>query len=518
MSTKQLDFPAKHESRLAVRRTKVQTSSVVWILVFAALGFLVLYGLSWVVLRFPRVGGLGAIAIVLAVPVAVVSAASAIPHLFEKLGALGPRLRWWHALWILLYISTLVFRIRNQEATQAEPLDAWALLRIIPEMIVAAWLAARLSQRKRAAIWLKYLFTGLPGALATFALVCVASTFWSVYPAWTLFKSLEYFLDIFVLAAALANIATLEAYETMFSWTWTIFGVELAWVWLQWPLWPGDSLEDGRLKGVIPATGFNAVGQSGALFAVIALCRLLPIKGSSKPHRGWCIALFVFGMASLLLSQTRNAVAGFAFAVLLVLVLSRRAWLAAAGSVLAGLVAVLTPIGPMVVTYLQREQSADAMASLTGRADFWGFAWDQFLQHPLVGLGAYAAGRFYIMTKLGIDTATLHSDWVELLVGVGLLGFIPFATALLGSWWYLVRSVYDHSLTVQERQMALEAVGVLAVITVHSFFNDELTWHAPLFLLVVMGYAEMLRRRRKAQVMVPRARLSVVARPVRPMA
>jgi O-antigen ligase len=418
----------------------------------------------------------------------------------------------------LLYISTLVFRIRNQEATQAQPLDAWALLRIIPEMIVAGWLAARLFRRGPAAVWIRFLFQGLPGALTMFALVCVASTFWSVYPAWTLFKSLEYMLDIFVLAAALANIGTLQAYETMFSWVWVIFGVELAWVWLQWPLWPSESLEDGRLKGVLPATGWNAVGQSGALFAVIAICKLLPIKGSSKPHRGWCIVLFVFGMASLLLSQTRNTVAGFAFAALLVLVLSRRTWLAVAMSVLGGLVAVLTPIGPMIVTYLQREQSADAMASLTGRADFWGFAWDQFLQNPLTGLGAYAAGRFYIMTKLGIDTATLHSDWVELLVGVGLLGFIPFVTALLGTWWVLLRSIYDYSFTVQERQMALEAAGVLAVITVHSFFNDELTWHAPLLLLVILGYAEMLRRRRKGRVRAPRAALSFLARPVNPTA
>src|ERR1700690_1889821 len=244
MQTKQLNFPAKYEARPRAPGITPRKGSVVWILLFAALGFLVIYGLSWVVLHFPRSGPLAAVALVVAVPVALLSAASAIPHLFGKLGALGPKLRWWHALWVLLYISTLVFRIRNQEATQAQPLDAWALLRIIPEMIVAGWLAAPLFRRGPAAVWIRFLFQGLPGALTMFALVCVASTFWSVYPAWTLFKSLEYMLDIFVLAAALANIGTLQAYETMFSWVWVIFGVELAWVWLQWPLWPSESLED----------------------------------------------------------------------------------------------------------------------------------------------------------------------------------------------------------------------------------------------------------------------------------
>jgi hypothetical protein len=55
--------------------------------------------------------------------------------------------------------------------------------------------------------------------------------------------------------------------------------------------------------------------------------------------------------------------------------------------------------------------------------------------------------------------------------------------------------------------MAFEGVGVLAVITVHSFFNVELTWHVPLLLFVLVGYAELLRRR---TVKVPRA----VPRPV----
>jgi hypothetical protein len=40
---------------------------------------------------------------------------------------------------------------------------------------------------------------------------------------------------------------------------------------------------------------------------------------------------------------------------------------------------------------------------------------------------------------------------------------------------------------------------VLSVITVHSFFNDELIWHAPLYFLIVLGYAELLRRHRSVR-------------------
>ena len=112
------------------------------------------------------------------------------------------------------------------------------------------------------------------------------------------------------------------------------------------------------------------------------------------------------------------------------------------------------------------------------------------------------------MTKIGKDTASLHSDWVELLVGVGLMGLIPFVAALAGTWWYLVKSVGDKSLTPAHRQMILEAVGVLAVITIHSIFNDELTWHAPLLFMVTLGCAELLRRRQKSTIKIGIPRLS----------
>ena len=60
--------------------------------------------------------------------------------------------------------------------------------------------------------------------------------------------------------------------------------------------------------------------------------------------------------------------------------------------------------------------------------------------------------------------------------------------------------------------MAFEAAGVLAVVTVHSFFNVELIWHVPLLLFVLLGYAEMLRRRNKA--VAPQTVPALFARPV----
>jgi O-antigen ligase len=156
---------------------------------------------------------------------------------------------------------------------------------------------------------------------------------------------------------------------------------------------------------------------------------------------------------------------------------------------------VASPSG-VVLSFLQRGQSQRELESLTGRTEWWQFAWQQFMEHPWTGLGAYAGGKFAVLSKMGFgDTSQLHSDYLETLVGTSIWGLIPLLAALFGTWWLLVRFVRAPSLQPFERQLALEAIAVLGVITVRSFVNVELIWHAPQFFLLVLGYAELLRRR-----------------------
>ena len=49
-------------------------------------------------------------------------------------------------------------------------------------------------------------------------------------------------------------------------------------------------------------------------------------------------------------------------------------------------------------------------------------------------LAPHYAGRFFIMTKIGKDTASLHSDWVELLVGGNLMGLVSLCLEHGGTW------------------------------------------------------------------------------------
>jgi len=135
--------------------------------------------------------------------------------------------------------------------------------------------------------------------------------------------------------------------------------------------------------------------------------------------------------------------------------------------------------------------------------EWWAFAWQQFLQHPFTGLGAYAGGKFAVLAKLRLNNGAIHSDLMEIIVGTGIWGVLPVFIALAGTWWFLIRALRNSLFSQDEQQYAIEGLGVMGLLTLHSFFNVELIWHAPLLFFAVLGYAEVLRRRLKAGAVVP---------------
>jgi O-antigen ligase len=463
---------------------------------WAFLGF-VLLGLPLSYLLFPvfeRFGLLGAIFIVVAAPLAFIIFVFAIPHLLQALRSTAAKFTWWHWLLLLLFVSNETFRVRSYQEARAQPLDAWGALRIVPEAVVIIVLGLRVASGKTS---LKRLFTGLPGALVLFSAIGIASSTWSVYPAWTLYKSVEYLLDVTVLVAILDAEHTAGDYLRVVDWILTLYALETLTAWAGTVLWPARAWDSiGRLQSTSPSIAANTIGTTGAVLALVAISRLLSIDGR-KSDRSWYSAVLVFGLASMIVAQTRNAIGGFVFGLPFVLILAGRKRMAIALTAVVTPLLLLTPAGNVVETYLERQESRDVLVTATGRTDMWKVAWDQLCQHPLTGLGAYAGGKFGVLAELHLNYQFLHSDWVEIAVGTSFWGVIVFLVAVVGAWWFLLKYVRSPRLSLFERQLAIEAVGILALLSLHSFFNNDLSYHPPLMFFAVLGYAEILRRKAK---------------------
>src|SRR5579885_1966869 len=152
-----------------------------WLLgVFVAVGF----AISVVIITLTGSTEYGALMVaggmLAAIPV-IGLVIKAFPEAKASFRMLKANWTWWHPLWFLIYFSTLVFRIRDSGQASQNPLDSYAMLRVGPEAIVALALMIRLILKKPN--WMSSLFRGIPGLMAIYCLVCLATTPISVKPS-----------------------------------------------------------------------------------------------------------------------------------------------------------------------------------------------------------------------------------------------------------------------------------------------------------------------------------------------
>jgi O-antigen ligase len=449
-----------------------------------------------------RFGNIAPFVLILAGPPVLFVSVIAFRQCARKFRTLRNQLTWWHWLWLTMVASNFVFRTRDIGTVQENPLDAAAAYRVALVGVTALALLIRLALKRPN--WLGSLFRGLVGIVAVFALVCVLSSIWSFNPPWTLYKSLEYVVDISLLAAILASVRSADSCKSLMDWTWIICGLLVVAAWLEALIWPEEALQGSggyiggplqyRLSGVYPGQGFNMLGTYGAILATIAICRLLPATGR-KFDRAWYVMLFALGAVTMVFAQTRSAIGGFVVGAILAFILTKRIRLGITLGASSVLLLALTGASHTMVDFLQRGQTQEQMASLSGRLEWWGVAWEAFKQHPLTGYGAFTSGMS-VFPKLGVKEITpLHSDYVETLVGIGIWGPLLIIVGLLGTWWILIRYVGRFHPTSLERQLTVEAIAVLGVLTVRTSVMGVIMSQPPIQYFAILGYAEYLRRR-----------------------
>jgi hypothetical protein len=445
------------------------------------------------------------LAIAVGAPLVIVLVTIAGWQGIKSFSGLIPNIKWYWWIWFLMFVSDFVWKYNSAQANQANPLDPSSYPRIAAELTIGITLLLGLVRKH--VDWPSRIFVGLPGLITIFCMVGLLSTAWSVYPPATAYKCLEFEVDVGILCAILVCMRTSEQYENFANWAWLLQGMQLGWVWVGMIIWPGEAFavpagaEDTlpRLQGVIPVVGYNAVAAMGAVLGVVALARLFPVDRKKKQkYWAWYFCLLATGISTLFFAQTRSAIGGFAVAATLVMLLSGYFWFLAALGFGALVILAVTPLGPMAWDYFMRNQDMDQFTSLSGRTDWWAYGYDVWKQHPYNGVGMYVAGKFAVMQHMGTgDTPTLHSDWMEIFVGTSIWGLIPIIALTVGCIWILLRCYFDKDLTLQDRQLSLEFFGVMTYLTIRSFVNVELVWHAPSLFFPVVGWAEYMRRKRK---------------------
>ena len=414
-----------------------------------------------------------------------------------KVKRLLRRLRWWHILWLLVFLSGQTFRIRTTEAIQENLLDATALYRIGLMGIVGIVLLSVFTLRWSSKI--SNIFRGLIGALTVYALISGLSALWSVHPSLTLYKSLEYFTEVALIASIIGWVKHPRDFKSLFDWTWFLVGLLMLSIWLGVLLWPNEAILYNigvlgiQIQGVFPKVAANGVGDLGALIGIVSFVRFLYVQGKS---RRFYLLVFLFALVTLVFSQSRSPLTGFVLAVTLILLLDHRITFVVFAGFSLPFLLLLTPAGDFFWQFFLRNQSEFLFFSLSGRLFYWESALPLILEQPIQGYGAYAAGRFLVATQFSETLSSLHGTWPEVLIGTGVIGIIPLLIAVVGTWRVLLRGFNKRYVETSSaiQQLHLEAVGTMTLLTVRSFFSVSFIWHPALTWLLVLGYAEYLRR------------------------
>ncbi|MCL2324913.1 MAG: O-antigen ligase family protein [Proteobacteria bacterium] len=178
------------------------------------------------------------------------------------------------------------------------------------------------------------------------------------------------------------------------------------------------------LQGYLPMLNPNAIG----FLSLLAIIRLLFLPAKAKPIR----LLIVSG--TLLCSQSRTSYAVMAL-VLMIFVIEGLRMRAYGRVVVASALALCTALFSLgaldtLMRVIMRGQSIDELDSLSGRTDYWTFA---FQYISWFGEGLATGSRSLIF--LDSDTfhkgsVNMHNSFIEALLGAGYVGALPFLLML----------------------------------------------------------------------------------------
>jgi len=341
---------------------------------------------------------------------------------------------------VLLLLASLTWRVRSTENLAVNPLDTSGILRTvcvgIAGLLGAVALISKPSPRGSRLPWAIRMY-------CVYVLVVFLGALPSVHPSLTAYRSIELATSVLVLlgAAAWAGADATRRLEVTLYW----FVVALVGsVWLGVALYPDRAIEHYldrlvpvpfSLVGAYPLISSNGVGTLGVLLAGWSIGRIHWYERyeGNRPTPALMYLLALAGIVTLGASQYRT---GYVAAIIAgaTLLIVRRKWLLVGGS--CGLAAIVLIWKPTIVgeflPFVLRGSSVEELKGLSGRVEWWQAALTIWQESPLIGRGLLTATRFEVFARMGLsETSSVHSTWVEALVGSGLLGVVPLGLSFL---------------------------------------------------------------------------------------
>jgi len=226
-----------------------------------------------------------------------------------------------------------------------------------------------------------------------------------------------------------------------------------------------------QLFGSIVSINANSLGMLGAIIFFISFISMF--KSKNKLAFFWLL----ISLTIVIFAQSRTSVIG------LLLVISIFLLINANSGIIKKIIIVIFGIALFLLSldgltaYLERGYSIKHMEKLSGRSQWWEYAWNYFnnsdIFYQVFGGGFGTASR-EILTKMGHpDASTLHSDYMDSLVSTGYIGSLFLLLMNLSVIYMLIKNFNS----IKKDYFLIELSGVLILLLIRSFTGPTLVTH-----------------------------------------
>ncbi|MFA5142984.1 MAG: O-antigen ligase family protein [Candidatus Omnitrophota bacterium] len=428
-----------------------------------------------------------------------------LPLITQKVCRLFAQINLLHAIWILLLVGSLTFRIRTGYQLMQNPVDEAAFFRIaiviLAGIIILPRFIIKLGDNARE------LFSGTLLFFTLYVLAAVFSFIYSSYHMLTLWKGFELFLDLCVIAMLFSDSRYFKNIILLMNLSWFLLACLMSVMWLGWILFPGwastpsDGIIRTQLGGVLVSA--NGVGIIGAMIATVGFSRMM--LALDRKNRMLYFIIFFISVVTIIVSQSRTALLAVFVSLAVVAFLQRRPKVIVTVLCSAFVFLIIyyfcqNSLSRFAMEFFRRGQNIGQLQSLTGRTFMWKKAWELIRQNVFLGYGFGAGSRITFMMSYSKDFTWIHNAWIEVMLNLGLLGLIPFFAAFLSAWRELVISFFSKKVSLSEGGLSgviVENIGVMSIITLGSITGSAIgAWQTYdiLIYISILAFANLLHK------------------------
>ncbi|AJG58220.1 MULTISPECIES: O-antigen ligase family protein [Bacillus] len=377
-----------------------------------------------------------------------------------------------YLLVIPFYIGCLSFRIRDVNAIEENPLDIASLIRVIMWMIpIIVCLLYIIKSNKLVLEG----FKGIIFMMTIYALYALISSFYSVIPTLSFYRSVELLVVIIVVSYVINKIQNLDELKIFLNLNYLILTCLIFITWLIFPVYPNlvsFGFGDGggtkfQLGGVFIHP--NALGTIATIVFIISFFRTLRTKILSEKYMYVWMTLFSFITLFSTVSRTNLLIA--VGVTIIALMVSKYYKILIMMFNLSVITILIIPfIREKLIDFFMRGQDLSLLFSLSERLPIWNAAIQVSQNKPILGHG-FVSSRIIMPEAYRVAhfaPTSAHNSFLDVLVNLGYMGMILIIIVFFYMWILLLKN-YKKLKCINIELLAIVFCVSIAAMTGVSF-------------------------------------------------